>query len=253
MARYRDASVPAVPPRGHEALPQGRALLHRQVRDRAPELPARPARPAARQARRRTACSCARSRRPSASTACSRRSSAGTSSGPSARRASPARTCCGCSSGAWTTWCTAWASPPPAREARQMVAHGHFQVNGRKVVVPSFLVKVGEVVQLRADLQAAGARRRQRRPRAGGQIPQWLDAGRERARRATCAGLPLREDIQIPVQEQLIVELYSQVRSAGRRGMARIPFQKPKTIEWEILIATATAGWWPSRSRRATR
>ena len=53
------------------------------------------------------------------------------------------------------------------REARQMVGHGHIQVNGRKVSIPSFIVKVGEVVQLRADLQDAGAGGRQPRPRAG--------------------------------------------------------------------------------------
>jgi small subunit ribosomal protein S4 len=93
------------------------------------------------------------------------------------------------------------------REGRQMVAHGHIQVNGRKVSVPSYIVKVGEIVQLRttskmqervADNLAAG-----RSP-----IPPWLemDAGEKRG---TVRGLPIREDIQIPVQEQLIVELFS--------------------------------------------
>jgi small subunit ribosomal protein S4 len=93
------------------------------------------------------------------------------------------------------------------REARQMVAHGHIQVNGRKVTIPSYIVKVGAVVQLRpgsklqervADNLAAG-----RSP-----VPQWLevDPADKKGRVRT---LPLREDIQIPVQEQLIVELYS--------------------------------------------
>lgn len=93
------------------------------------------------------------------------------------------------------------------RESRQMVSHGHIQVNGRKVSIPSFLASVGDAVQLRPtsklqvrvdDNLAAGR----------GQIPQWLEleAGE---RRGVVRGLPLREDIQIPVSEQLIVELYS--------------------------------------------
>ncbi|MBI5628485.1 MAG: 30S ribosomal protein S4 [Candidatus Rokubacteria bacterium] len=89
------------------------------------------------------------------------------------------------------------------RESRQMVAHGHFQVNGRKVSVPSYIVKVGEVVQLRpsskmaeraADNLAAG--------RAA--VPPWLEVD-VNDKKGTVRGLPMREDIQIPVQEQLIV------------------------------------------------
>jgi small subunit ribosomal protein S4 len=93
------------------------------------------------------------------------------------------------------------------REARQMVAHGHFLVNGRKVSIPSYLVKVGDVVQLRPNSKHA--------PRVDdnlnsgrGQVPQWLEVD-PGARRGVVRSLPLREDIQIPVQEQLIVELYS--------------------------------------------
>ena len=93
------------------------------------------------------------------------------------------------------------------RESRQMVAHGHFQVNGRKVSVPSFLAKVGDVVQLRstskmqervADNLGAGR----------GQIPAWLEVD-VNEKKGTVRGLPIREDIQIPVQEQMIVELFS--------------------------------------------
>jgi len=93
------------------------------------------------------------------------------------------------------------------REARQMVAHGHFQVNGRKVSVPSFLVKVGDVVQLRANSKHAA--RVDDNVNAGrGQVPPWLELERD-ARRGVVRSQPLREDIQIPVSEQLIVELYS--------------------------------------------
>jgi small subunit ribosomal protein S4 len=93
------------------------------------------------------------------------------------------------------------------KEARQMVSHGHLQVNGRKVSIPSYIVKVGEVVQLRptskmqeraADNLSAG-----RAP-----VPAWLDLD-PNEKKGTVRGLPIREDIQIPVQEQLIVELFS--------------------------------------------
>jgi small subunit ribosomal protein S4 len=93
------------------------------------------------------------------------------------------------------------------RESRQMVAHGHFQVNGRKVSVPSFLVKPGDVVELRHTSKLAP--RVDDNLNAGrGQVPQWLEVQPE-GRRGTVRSVPLREDIQIPVSEQLIVELYS--------------------------------------------
>jgi small subunit ribosomal protein S4 len=93
------------------------------------------------------------------------------------------------------------------REARQMVGHGHIQINGRKVSIPSYIVKVGEVVQLRptskmqervADNLGAGR----------GQIPAWLEVD-PNEKKGTVRGLPIREDIQIQVQEQMIVELFS--------------------------------------------
>ena len=88
-----------------------------------------------------------------------------------------------------------------------MVSHGHVDVNGRRVNIPSFRVKVGDVVAVRAasplqervaDNLSAGR----------GQVPPWLELDAA-AKRGVVRGLPLREDVQIPVQEQLIVELYS--------------------------------------------
>ena len=93
------------------------------------------------------------------------------------------------------------------RESRQMVAHGHFQVNGRKVSVPSFLAKVGDVIQLRPTSKM-GPRLDDNANAGRGQLPQWLDLDIN-AKRGVIRSLPLREDIQIPVSEQLIVELYS--------------------------------------------
>ena len=93
------------------------------------------------------------------------------------------------------------------REARQMVGHGHIQVNGRKVSVPSYIVRVGEVVQLRPTskmqervVDNLGAGR--------GTVPAWLEVD-VNEKKGTVRGLPIREDIQIPVQEQMIVELFS--------------------------------------------
>ena len=88
-----------------------------------------------------------------------------------------------------------------------MVAHGHFAVNGRKVSVPSFLVKVGDVVQLRPTSKHQ-VRVDDNLNAGRGQIPQWLELD-PNEKKALVRSLPLREDIQIPVTEQLIVELYS--------------------------------------------
>jgi small subunit ribosomal protein S4 len=92
-------------------------------------------------------------------------------------------------------------------EARQIVGHGHVQVNGRKVSLPSFLVKVGDQVQIRAT---SGLQERvgENLSAGRGQVPQWLECTAAE-KRGVIRSLPLRDDIQIPVQEQLIVELYS--------------------------------------------
>ena len=92
------------------------------------------------------------------------------------------------------------------RESRQMVAHGHFAVNGRKVSVPSYLVKVGDSVALRGSKYEARVDDNMNAGR--GAVPQWLEVDGA-GRRGSVRSLPLREDIQIPVSEQLIVELYS--------------------------------------------
>jgi small subunit ribosomal protein S4 len=93
------------------------------------------------------------------------------------------------------------------RESRQMVAHGHFQVNGRKVSVPSFLLKVGDAIALRGTSKLH-VRVDDNLNAGRGQVPQWLELDAS-GRRGVVRSLPLREDIQIPVSEQLIVELYS--------------------------------------------
>ncbi|PYM80874.1 MAG: 30S ribosomal protein S4 [Candidatus Rokuibacteriota bacterium] len=93
------------------------------------------------------------------------------------------------------------------REGRQMVAHGHFEVNGRKVSVPSYLVRVGDVVRARSTSKML-ARVDENMNAGRGQVPQWLEL-EPNERKGVVRSFPLREDIQIPVSEQLIVELYS--------------------------------------------
>jgi small subunit ribosomal protein S4 len=92
-------------------------------------------------------------------------------------------------------------------EARQMVGHGHIQVNGRTASIPSIMVKAGDRVQLRST---SSLQERVAENLTAGRVhvPQWLEVT-PADKRGTVRSLPLRDDIQIPVQEQLIVELYS--------------------------------------------
>ncbi len=93
-------------------------------------------------------------------------------------------------------------------QARQLVRHGHFLVNGRKVDVPSYSLKAGDVVTVRgASAQTAAIVHAMEEVKGRG-IPEWLvfDAGQLSGR---VSSLPTREQINLPVQEQLIVELYS--------------------------------------------
>jgi small subunit ribosomal protein S4 len=93
-------------------------------------------------------------------------------------------------------------------QARQLVQHSHFVVNGRKVNIPSYQVKVGDAVEVREcskkiqliqDSLDAVVRRG---------IPQWLDLEKDNLK-GMIKSLPVREDLTMPMQEQLVVELYS--------------------------------------------
>lgn len=93
-------------------------------------------------------------------------------------------------------------------EARQLVRHGHFTVNGRKVNIPSFLVKVGDVIAVR-DKSKASPRVKELMERAADRTPPaWLEYDADPAIGRVVA-LPTRDQIDAPVQETLIVELYS--------------------------------------------
>ena len=93
-------------------------------------------------------------------------------------------------------------------EARQLVGHGHFEVNGSRVDIASYLLKAGDVVtvceksrgseKIKAVVEANSAR----------PVPQWIDVNRDQYS-ATVVALPNRDQIDAPVEEQLIVEFYS--------------------------------------------
>ena len=93
-------------------------------------------------------------------------------------------------------------------QARQFVTHGHFQVNGRKVDIPSYRVKAGDVVAVRERSRSVGRIVEAAAFAAGRHIPEWLilEAGELKI---SVVSEPAREVIDVPVQEQMIVELYS--------------------------------------------
>ena len=93
-------------------------------------------------------------------------------------------------------------------QARQLLRHGHFLVNGRKVDVPSYSVRVGEVVTVRRTSQEAPAIQHAIEEVKGRGIPEWLSLD-PAGLTGKVVSLPTREQINLPVQEQLIVELYS--------------------------------------------
>jgi len=94
-------------------------------------------------------------------------------------------------------------------QSRQIVRHGHIQVNGRKVDIPSFLVKPNDEVAVREASRNHPAILAARDATAHAPAPSWMDVDRE-ALRAKVISFPKRDElVQIPINEQLIVELYS--------------------------------------------
>jgi len=93
-------------------------------------------------------------------------------------------------------------------QARQFVNHGHFQVNGKKVDIPSYHLKPGDVVEVRQKSRTVGRIVESAAFAAGRQIPEWLSLEPGELR-ITVLREPERDIIDVPVQEQMIVELYS--------------------------------------------
>ena len=93
-------------------------------------------------------------------------------------------------------------------EARQLVTHGHFTVNGRKVDIPSFLVKPGMVISVKPSSRDLDKIKANIEANASRQPPKWLDYDASNML-AKVTGVPAKEDIDLPIEEHLIVELYS--------------------------------------------
>jgi small subunit ribosomal protein S4 len=93
-------------------------------------------------------------------------------------------------------------------QARQLVRHGHIEVNGRKLNIPSYQVRKGDAIQVREKSRKNDQIRLSIETASGRGIPAWLDLNAE-AFSGAVRDLPTREDIRLPIQEQLIVELYS--------------------------------------------
>ncbi len=93
-------------------------------------------------------------------------------------------------------------------EARQLVRHGHFSINGKKVDIPSYLVKPGEVISLKESSRSLDKFKAALEANGSRVVPKWLDFDRNNLV-AKVTALPAREDIDLPIEEHLIVELYS--------------------------------------------
>ena len=93
-------------------------------------------------------------------------------------------------------------------EARQLVTHGHFTVDGRKVNIPSFLVKPGMVITLKDSSKSLDKIKANVEANASRPAPKWLDYDANNMVGKVVA-IPARDDIDLPVEEHLIVELYS--------------------------------------------
>ena len=94
------------------------------------------------------------------------------------------------------------------REARQIVDHKHVLVNGKQVNIPSYLIKAGDVIEIKEKCKSMQRYKDIVEVTAGRLVPEWLDCNLE-GLQGTVKELPAREVIDVPVNEMLIVELYS--------------------------------------------
>ena len=94
------------------------------------------------------------------------------------------------------------------REARQIVDHKHVTVNGKQVNIPSYLGKAGDVIEIKEKCKGSQRYKDILEVTAGRLVPGWIEADQENLK-ATVKELPTRDEIDVPVDEMLIVELYS--------------------------------------------
>ena len=94
------------------------------------------------------------------------------------------------------------------REARQIVDHKHVFVNGKQINIPSYLVKAGDVIEIREKSKSSARYKEILESTNGRLVPEWLEADAD-ALKGSVKSIPTREVIDVPVNEMLIVELYS--------------------------------------------
>ena len=94
------------------------------------------------------------------------------------------------------------------KETRQIVDHKHVLVNGKQVNIPSYQVKAGDVIEIKEKFKSAQRYKDIMEVTAGRMVPAWLESDQENLR-GTVKELPTRDEIDVPVNEMLIVELYS--------------------------------------------
>jgi len=97
---------------------------------------------------------------------------------------------------------------PSRPSARQLVRHGHFQVNGRKVSIPSFQVRAGDVISVRDESRSIPIIQGALEGRGGRDVPEWLETNTT-TMKGRLLRAPSRETIPVTIQENMIVELYS--------------------------------------------
>jgi small subunit ribosomal protein S4 len=93
-------------------------------------------------------------------------------------------------------------------QGRQFVRHNHFLINGKKVNIPSYLIKIGDTVEVREKSKQIKSIEEALEAVARRGVPQWVELEKDNLK-GSVKSFPLREDLTMPIQEQLIVELYS--------------------------------------------
>jgi small subunit ribosomal protein S4 len=97
---------------------------------------------------------------------------------------------------------------PSKAQARQMIRHNHFTVNGKKMNIPSYKTRAGDIVKVREKSIKSPFIMASLESKSDDQIPEWLTVDRG-AMSGSVVSAPMRDSIQMPINEQLIVELYS--------------------------------------------
>ncbi len=97
---------------------------------------------------------------------------------------------------------------PSRKAARQLITHGHIYVNGRKVNIPDFTANIGDKITIKKSDKSAKKIKQQLESNPNFTVQSWLQLDRQRPE-ATVVALPSRDDVQIPIEEQLVVEFCS--------------------------------------------